>query len=270
MSFPADVAQPNVAKLHLGEFANRFRSESVPLGETFSYFVGAMPLSDEDTKEYLEEPVASLPATVLAALPKLFVLLVPYLERPGSDGKHKARRVQAFSPQDTLVVIDPPEEKVRLPLAYIPPTPPTNAGTLALSIKDVDTSEYHYHFFNAIARAAMAHLPESAFTGYMDLLRGELKNRVHGEVDEASWNAKQNLLTKQSGVRGETKLFREYARESFFDTMTLYLHGICCDIDVEPGPRQIASRHLRKRLQYLLAQFPPPEGYAVFPEDLKT
>ena len=54
------------------------------------------------------------------------------------------------------------------------------------------------------------------------------------------------------------------------DTLTLYLHGLCCDIDVEPGPRQIASRHLRKRLEYMRSQFAPPDGYAVFPEELKN
>ena len=49
--------------------------------------------------------------------------------------------------------------------------------------------------------------------------------------------------------------------------MTLYLHGICCDIDVEPGPRQLPSRHLRKRLNFFKTLYPPPDGYAVFPED---
>jgi len=27
--------------------------------------------------------------------------------------------------------------------------------------------------------------------------------------------------------------------------MTLYLHGICCDIEWKPGPRQMPSRYLR-------------------------
>jgi hypothetical protein len=52
--------------------------------------------------------------------------------------------------------------------------------------------------------------------------------------------------------------------------MTLYLHGLCCDIDVETGPRQIASRYLRRRLRLLSDLFPPPEGFAVFPEDLDS
>jgi hypothetical protein len=73
---------------------------------------------------------------------------------------------------------------------------------------------------------------------------------VHGEVDEESWQAKQALLRRQNGVKRDTRLFEEYARQSFIDTLTLYLHGICCDIDVETGPRQLPSRHLRKRLNF--------------------
>jgi hypothetical protein len=53
------------------------------------------------------------------------------------------------------------------------------------------------------------------------------------------------------------------------DTLTLFLHGICCDIDVEPGPRQLASRFIRKRLELFKGAFPPPEGYALFPEQVR-
>jgi len=88
-------------------------------------------------------------------------------------------------------------------------------------------------------------------------------------VDEESWHMKQGLLRRQTNIRKETKAFRDYARQSFIDTLTLYLHGICCDIDVETGPRQLPSRHLRKRLHVLFGLFPPPSGYAVFPEHQK-
>ena len=66
-----------------------------------------------------------------------------------------------------------------------------------------------------------------------------------------------------------TKAFRAYAKQSFIDTLTLYLHGICCDIDVDTGPRQLPSRYLRKRLMAMEQLFPPPKGYAVFPEQLE-
>jgi hypothetical protein len=36
---------------------------------------------------------------------------------------------------------------------------------------------------------------------------------------------------------------------------------------VDTGPRQLPSRHLRRRLELLHDIFPPPEGYAVFPAE---
>jgi hypothetical protein len=63
----------------------------------------------------------------------------------------------------------------------------------------------------------------------------------------------------------ETSLWSDYLRQALRDTLTLFLHGICCDIDVEAGPCQLASRHIRKRLELLKTAFPPPEGYALFP-----
>ncbi|MGC2659967.1 MAG: hypothetical protein WA324_18570, partial [Bryobacteraceae bacterium] len=109
---------------------------------------------------------------------------------------------------------------------------------------------------------------QHAETAYAELIQEELKASVHGEVDDESWLAKQNLLRRQSGpVKRGSPLFLAYLRQSFIDTLTLYLHGICCDIDVETGPRQLPSRYLRKRLTLLKALYSPPGGYAVFPED---
>src|SRR5580700_7842992 len=105
---------------------------------------------------------------------------------------------------------------------------------------------------------------------FFRLLREELSSEIHGEVDEKSWHLKQALVRRQTNVRKETKMFREYARQAFEDTLTLYLHGTCCDIDVDTGPRQMPSRYLRRRLELLISLFPPPDGYAVLPEQLKT
>src|SRR6202790_4728037 len=81
------VALPDPSKQSVGQLAERFRSEMIPLSNTFSYFCASAPLSEEDLKEYLEEPVAALPPAIAAALPKISILLVPYLERGnGKDG----------------------------------------------------------------------------------------------------------------------------------------------------------------------------------------
>src|SRR5262249_13183072 len=82
-------AQLDLSKLSVRQFAERFRSEMIPLSNTFSYFCASIPMSDEDLKEYLEEPVAALPPAIAAALPKISILLVPYLERANGSGKNR-------------------------------------------------------------------------------------------------------------------------------------------------------------------------------------
>jgi hypothetical protein len=252
------AAQPDLSKLSVGQFAERFRSEMIPLSNTFSYFCASVPLSQEDLKEYLEEPIASLPPAISSLLPKVSIMLVPYLERV--DGKEKG------SDRDEFVCTEkPPENR----LSWATQVRFDNEEVLVFALQDQDVSEYHYRFYHVLATLAGNLWSEEAQTQYCSLLREELNAAVHGEVDEESWHMKQALLRRQTNVRKETKAFRDYARQSFIDTLTLYLHGICCDIDVETGPRQLPSRHLRKRLNMLFGIFPPPSGYAVFPEHQK-
>jgi hypothetical protein len=243
--------EAELTKLNAREFAERFRQEMVPLSNTFAYF-SAVPLSEEDTKEYLEEPVTALPPAIHSGIPRISILLVPYLEKPA--GK-----------EAELVTFEKPEPKCQVWSTHFLSE---GEGILVLAIKDQQVADYHYIFYRAIASLLADSLAADAQGRYFGLLREELRSRVHGEVDQKSWELKQTLLRRQTEVRRETKLFREYARQSLIDTLTLYLHGICCDIDVETGPRQLASRHLRKRLQLLHELFPPPQGYAVFPEEL--
>ncbi len=113
---------------------------------------------------------------------------------------------------------------------------------LVFALKDQDVSEYHYRFYHILATlAGDLVVRRGAVAVFQRLLREELRAGVHGEVDEESWQLKQALLRRQSNIRKETKLFRDYARQSFIDTLTLYLHGICCDIDVDTGPAPVAQ-----------------------------
>jgi hypothetical protein len=236
--------QPDLSKLSVGQFAERFRSEMIPLSNTFSYFCASVPLSEEDLKEYLEEPIAALPPAIAALLPKVSIMLVPYLER--SDGKEKG----ALRKDEFVCTEKPPENR----LSWATQVRLDHEEVLLFATKEQEVSEYHYRFYHVLATIAADLWSEEAKTGYGTLLREELK---------------QALLRRQTNVRKETKLFRDYARQSFVDTLTLYLHGICCDIDVETGPRQLPSRYIRKRLNVLYNLYPPPSSYAVFPEHLK-
>lgn len=275
MPLPADKSGLQQNKLHLGDFAKRFLPEALPLGNVFSFFAAAVPFSGDEIREYVEEPATALPPDVLKMLNKAVLIFVPYLEKP-EPVRTRGRRhgtaapPAAFDPATSLVAMDKEAGAQQLPVAYLSPSGKKQPHVLAFGIRSMDASDYHFNFFYTIASIVYMQDPARVLNGYSSLLREELKGRAHGEVDEASWKAKQELQKKQSGVRGDSKLFREYARQSFIDTMTLYLHGICCDIDVEPGPRQIASRHLRKRIVYLQSHYPQPQGYAVFPEELKN
>ncbi len=255
------AAQADLSKLSVGQFAERFRSEMIPLSNTFSYFCASVPMSEEDLKEYLEEPIAALPPLVAAVLPKISIMLVPYLERV--NGKDKAH-----APTGEFVCTEKPPQN-RLFWSSQVWLDNLKEEVLLFALKDQEVAEYHYRFYQMIASLMADRLSGEARLTYPQLLREELGSSVHGEVDEESWHLKQALLRRQTSLRKETKLFLDYVRQSFIDTFTLYLHGICCDIDVETGPRQIPSKHLRKRLNLLYSLYPPPSGYAVFPEHLK-
>jgi len=240
------------SRLTVEELALRFRGEMVPLSSKFAYFT-AMPVAEEDLKQYLNDPIAALPPAICEILTPVGVLLVPYLEK--GNGKEG----------DVVTYEKPHENRQMVASRYIS----DDVATLVFAIKDEDVSDYHYCFYNAIASLAVRRLPADTQECFFRVLREELSSEVHGEVDEKSWHLKQGLLRRQTNIRRETKLFREYAAQSFEDTLTLYLHGICCDIDVETGPRQMPSRYLRKRLELLHSLYPPPDGFAVFPEELK-
>jgi len=239
-------------RLTVVELANRCRAELIPLTNTFSYFC-TPPMPEEDVRQYLHDPIAALSPAICEELGQLGLLLVPFLEKGnGATGD--------------IVSFEKPAEGRHLASSRV--------GTdglvvLALATRDEDIANYHYTFYNAVAALVAERWPHEVQESFFRLLREELKSEVHGEVDERSWHLKQALARRQTNVRRETKLFRDYARQSFEDTLTLYLHGTCCDIDVETGPRQMPSRYLRKRLELLLSLYPPPEGYAVFPEQSK-
>lgn len=233
------------------ELSRRLRPEMIPINTKFSYFL-AFQVAEEDLRQYLQDPIEALPPAVSDLLPNVGIVLAPWLER----GSARASVSMVYEkPQDPKLIFSAHVE-----------TP--DFATLFFTTQDEQVSDYHYCFYDELAGLISARWPEKAQDAWHRLLREELTAEVHGEVDEKSWHLKQVLLRRRTTANKDSKQFRDYARQSFEDTMTLYLHGLCCDIDVETGPRQLPSRHLRKRLETLKSVFPPPEGHAVFPEDL--
>jgi hypothetical protein len=245
--------EPTPSKMPVEELATRFGGDLIPLTSKFSYF-STLPVAEEDLRQYLNDPVAAISPAICLALPKLGIILAPYLEKGNGKGG------------DSITFERPNDSR------HIPWSRNTlgNVTMVAFGIKDLEVADYHYQFYNALATLMAERWPQDVQDRFFRTIREELSAEVHGEVDEKSWHLKQALLRRQTNVRKETKLFRDYARQAFEDTLTLYLHGTCCDIDVETGPRQMPSRYLRRRLELLISLFPPPEGYAVLPEQLKS
>ena len=246
-------ANADLSKMTVEEMAARFRSEMIPLTSKFSYFC-TLPMAEEDLRHYLHDPIAALSPAAAATLPRTHIILTPYLEK--GNGK-SGDSVSFERPPEGRAIASSHRES-------------EHEAVLALGIKDIEVADYHYQLYNALAVMIADHLGPDLVERFNRTIREELSSEVHGEVDEKSWHLKQALLRRQTNVRKETKLFREYARQSFEDTLTLYMHGTCCDIDVETGPRQMPSRYLRRRLELLISLFPPPDGYAVLPEQLKS
>jgi hypothetical protein len=266
-SGPSNTAQSGLAKLSVGQFAERFRGEAIPLSNTFSYFCASLPMSEEVVKEYLEEPVAALPPSIAAMLPRISILLVPYLERSsGARGVAKSKRKTrtAIEKLSDFVVAERPAEGKQ---SWASQVSYENETVLVFALKEQDVAEYHYRLYRRLSALVADGWSPDASAAYKAMIREELTTAVHGELDDEGWQAKQALIRRQTNVKRDSPLFADYVRQSFIDTLTLYLHGICCDIDVETGPRQLPSRYLRKRLNLLKSLYPPPSGYAVFPED---
>ena len=240
------------SRLTVEDLAARAHAEMIPLTSVFFYFA-TLPIAEDDLRQYLHDPIAALSPAITSQLGKLEILLVPFLER--GNGKSGG-----------WVGFEKPAEGRQLFWARAKSGPP---HVLAFAVKDVEMADYHYYFYNGLAALMADNWEPESQARYHRMLRDELGSEVHGEVDERSWHLKQSLVRRQTNARKETKLFRDYARQSFEDTLTLYLHGICCDIDVETGPRQMPSRYIRRRLELLEEIYAPPDGYALFPEDLR-
>lgn len=228
----------------------------VPLSGKISFYSAGLRLNEEDEKELIYDPVGSLPPMVRELLPEISIVLVPHLE--GQDGS-------------TVVMEAPKGQTKQQEEDRIWQNEFQVDGNIVLTfaVQGCDSGEYHYRLFRIIAAKALERAEPKFWEPFHEILRDELKRRVHGEVDEESWRAKEELLSKSGTPWRDSKQFQAYARVATIDSLTLYLHGLCCDIDVDPGPRQIQSREMRKRLVWLQENVGAPEGYVIFPEQKK-
>ena len=243
----------SITRIAVEEFAGQCRRHLVPLTSHLSCFQ-AVSLDAEQQRQFLQEPTEAIPTALLERLVPLRLLLVPYLEK-GTAGSPGLVAFEKPSNQRLLrrAIFDVREEMF-----------------LLFAVEQQDVADYHYELFSMVAGLACGALREEEFSRFSTLVLDELNRGTRGEVDEAGLHLKLQLQRRQHLPGRNTKLMRRYVRQALEDTLTLFLHGLCCDINVDPGPRQLASRYLRRRLELLAEIFPPNPGHLLFPAPSQT
>ena len=143
-----------------------------------------------------------------------------------------------------------------------------NAHYIFLAIRHDDYYDIHIVFYQLLAEQIIESAGAQIADPFNALLDRELKSNAHGEINEPAWLRKKDLLSLAADANDRQSYLDRYRLAALEDTLTLYLHGLCCDIDLDSGPKQIASKHARQRLQLLRDILPPPAGVALFPDEL--
>jgi hypothetical protein len=244
------------SKVSAGEFTRHCNGQMVPVNRFLSYF-SMIPLESSDLQRLVYDPAGAVPPKLLETIRDLRLVLVAYLEKPS----------KAAAADGPLVVFQPPPEPRELFSAVMEHEDETY---VFLAVKDSDVADSHDTLYDELAALFVERADEKLLKPFFDLIREELRGQVRGELEERGWKLKEQLLSRQSNATRDTKLFRGYAEQALVDTLSLYLHGLCCDIDVETGPRQLPSRTIRQRLETLRSILEPPAGVALFPEEISA
>src|SRR5579872_6366834 len=118
----------------IDELARRIRPDLSPINKQFSWFP-LLPVAEEDQRQYLQDPIESLPPAARALLPKIGVVLAPYLEK--GNGR-TATAVAETKPSETKLALSARVENA-------------DFVTMFFTVKGEQVADYHYFFYDEIA-----------------------------------------------------------------------------------------------------------------------
>ena len=155
------------SKFTVEDIALRVRKEMIPVTAKFSYF-STTPIAEEDLKQYLNDPIAAVSPVIIAGLPRIGIMLAPYIEKGNGKGGDS-------------VTFERPSESRHIPYSLV-----TLEGltVMALGIKEIEVADYHYQFYNALSGLVTSRLPQDTQERFHRTIREELGAEIHGEVDE--------------------------------------------------------------------------------------
>ncbi len=241
--------------LTTAEFIAKCSDMMIPLPGSLAYF-SVVPLDEKESERLVFDPTSAFPPRVSKIIPKLRLVLVPYLE--ADPGQREAGT-------GVRIAFQPPADSAR---KYAEFETWNGAHYLFIAVRDEELFDAHILLYRTLAQKLVDLAGDNFAEPFYDLIDSELGARTHGEVHEKAWRFKQELLSFKGDRPARLAMQAKYRKQALEDTLTLYLHGLCCDLELEAGPKQLASKYIRKRLLLLKAQLPPPEGVALFPEEL--
>ena len=246
---------PDAARLTTAEFVAQCRDTMIPLAGSLAYF-SIIPIDEKETERLILDPTSAFPPRLSEIIPNLRLVLVPYLEAGSPNGEESSRHT---------IVFQPPADEKRCLTAF---DGSKGDNYLFLAIRDEGLFDAHVLLYRSLADKIISVAGDEFSEPFYALVNSELSKHARGEVFEQAWQLKKELLSYRGDAEGRAKVLERYQRQALEDTLTLYLHGLCCDIDVDRGPKLLPSKLIRARLMLLRSQLPPPEGIALFPEEL--
>ena len=148
------------ARKRVDELSRKLRPDLLRLTDKIAYYL-LFPVADEDLAQYLNDPIEALPAAICELLPKVAIVLVPYLEK--STGK--------ASP--SVSEEKPAEPRIRLSAAV----EGVDYTTLFFAVKGEQVSDYHYYLYDELALIVSHRWPARVQEVWHGLFREELTRK---------------------------------------------------------------------------------------------
>ncbi len=210
----------------------------------------ALALTPAEERTMVREPARAVPAAIAQRLPKLRVLLVPFLACTESGDLVCFSKPQA---ETHTSVWEESEEHI----------------DLLLSCRELNAHDTGFELLASVAELLRTRLTHDELARYTQLLEEELRMGVTGEIDEETLAAKRPLLSLRARRARSRAAFETYRDVSFVSTMAEYMHGLWHDVEIRTGADDLPLPQLRRRITLLAEMFPPNPGYSLFAKELE-
>ena len=184
-------AQSGLAKVSVGQFAERFRGEVIPLSNTFGYFCASVPMSEE-VREGISGRTGGRAAAGHRgdAAAHLYPAgsLSGALERTRARTKPKRKTQRSQRKLADFVVAERPAEGKQ---SWASQVSFENETVLVFALKEQDVAEYHYRLYRRLALWSPTNGRQTAAASYKAMIREEL-------TDERSRRSRRRKLAGEA------------------------------------------------------------------------